>query len=412
MAAPGPVSPLAPEHFTTLAAVPGIRLASGAAGIRYPGRTDVMVIELAAGTAAAGVFTRSLTAAAPVLWDRQVVARGQARAIVVNSGNANAFTGADGERVVALTVKAAADGFGCAAEEVLVASTGVIGEALPVERLVAVLPSLVDALRPDGWADAARAIMTTDTYPKGATRQVRIDGIPVTINGIAKGAGMIAPNMATMLAFLGTDAALPPAVLQHLLSEAVERSFNAITIDGDTSTNDTALLFATGAATHQPVTTVDDPRLEDFRIGLGAVTADLAQMIVRDGEGAQTFVTITVSGAETDQAARRLALTVANSPLVKTAVAGADPNWGRIVAALGRAGERIDTNALTIRIGGTLVAAGGGPVPGYDEAPVAAHMRGRAVDIAIDAGVGFGAATVWTCDLTHGYIDINADYRS
>ena len=412
MAGPSPVSPLAPDHFASLPAVPGIRLAAGAAGIRYPGRTDVMVIELAAGTAAAGVFTRSLTAAAPVRWDRQVIASGRARAVVVNSGNANAFTGADGERVVARTARVAADTLGCAAEEVLVASTGVIGEALPVERLVAVLPLLFDSVSGDGWADAAQAIMTTDTYPKAASRQVLIGGVPVTINGIAKGAGMIAPDMATMLAFLATDAALPPVLLQELLSEAVARSFNAITIDGDTSTNDTALLFATGAAARPPVSTADDPRLEDFRTGLAQVAAELAQMIVRDGEGATRFVTITVTGAETDQAAKRLACTVANSPLVKTAVAGADPNWGRIVAALGRAGERIDADALTIRIGGTLVAAHGGPVPAYDEAPVAAHMQGRTIDIAIDAGVGFGAATVWTCDLTHGYIDINADYRS
>lgn len=412
MAGPSPVSPLAPDHFASLPAVPGIRLAAGAAGIRYPGRTDVMVIALTPGTAAAGVFTRSQTAAAPVRWDRQVIASGHARAVVVNSGNANAFTGADGERVVARTVKAAADQLGCAAEEVLVASTGVIGEALPVERLLAVLPQLFERVSADGWADAARAIMTTDTYPKAASRQVMLAGVPVTINGIAKGAGMIAPDMATMLAFLATDAALPPVLLQELLNEAVTRSFNAITIDGDTSTNDTALLFATGAAAHPPVNAAEDPRLEDFRTGLGQVTAELAQMIVRDGEGATRFVTITVTGAETDEAARRLACTVANSPLVKTAIAGGDPNWGRIVAALGRAGERIDASVLTIRIGGTLVAAHGGPVPGYDEAPVAAHMQGRAVDIAIDAGVGFGAATVWTCDLTHGYIDINADYRS
>lgn len=412
MAGPSPVSPLAPDRFAPLAAVPGVRLAAGAAGIRYPGRTDVMVIELAPGTAAAGVFTRSQTAAAPVRWDRQVIARGHARAVVVNSGNANAFTGADGERVVATTVKAAADKLGCAPEEVLVASTGVIGEALPVDRLLTVLPQLFDRVSADGWADAARAIMTTDTYPKAASRQVMLAGVPVTITGIAKGAGMIAPDMATMLAFLATDAALPPLLLQELLNEAVARSFNAITIDGDTSTNDTALLFATGMAAHPPVSTAEDPRLEDFRTCLGQVTAELAQMIVRDGEGATRFVTITVTGAETDEAARRLACTVANSPLVKTAIAGGDPNWGRIVAALGRAGERIDADALTIRIGGTLVAAQGGPVPGYDEAPVAAHMQGRAVDIAIDAGVGFGAATVWTCDLTHGYIDINADYRS
>ena len=391
--------------------VPGFRAAGIHAGIKAKAR-DLALIVADEPASVAGVFTRSTVVGAPVEVSRARVRRGRARAVVVNSGCSNVAMGERGLRDAKTMARLAAKAIGCEEEQVLVASTGVIGEVLPVDRLLAVLPQLFDRVSANGWADAARAIMTTDTYPKAASRQVMLAGVPVTITGIAKGAGMIAPDMATMLAFLATDAALPPVLLQELLNEAVTRSFNAITIDGDTSTNDTALLFATGMAAHPPVSTAEDPRLEDFRTCLGQVTAELAQMIVRDGEGATRFVTITVTGAETDEAARRLACTVANSPLVKTAIAGGDPNWGRIVAALGRAGERIDADALTIRIGGTLVAAHGGPVPGYDEAPVAAHMQGRAVDIAIDAGVGFGAATVWTCDLTHGYIDINADYRS
>ena len=407
-----PVSPLAPKGFPEMPPVRGLRLATAAGGIRYQGRDDLLLVELAPGTAVAGAFTRSATAAAPVLWCRRALAGGRARALVVNAGNANAFTGADGERAVEQTAIAAAGLLGCAAEEIFAASTGVIGEPLPTERIVRALPRLHDELSGGDWPAAARAIATTDTFLKGSSRSVEIDGRPVVVNGIAKGAGMIAPDMATMLAFVFTDAAIAPAALQDLLVAGIARSFNCITVDGDTSTNDTVLCFATAAAGNAAIADADDPRLDGFRVALDAVLVDLATQVVRDGEGATKFVTVTVTGAETDAAARTIALAVANSPLVKTAIAGEDANWGRIVMAVGKAGERIDRDRLEIRIGGIAVAAEGGRVQGYDEAPVAAHMKQAEVEIGIDAGVGSGRATVWTCDLTHGYIDINASYRS
>ncbi|MEE8274370.1 MAG: bifunctional glutamate N-acetyltransferase/amino-acid acetyltransferase ArgJ, partial [Alphaproteobacteria bacterium] len=325
----------------------------------------------------------------------------------------NAFTGPAGTAAVETTAGEAARLMDCAAEEVFVASTGVIGEPLPTERIVAALPDLAGALAPGDWEAAARAIMTTDTYPKGAAARVAIDGVPVAVAGIAKGSGMIAPDMATMLAFLFTDAALPAGVLEDLLGAAVDRSFHCITVDGDTSTSDTVLLFATGAGEgHAEPAAADAPRLEGLRAALESVCLDLAQQVVRDGEGAQKFVAIAVSGAATDAAARRIGLAIANSPLVKTAIAGSDANWGRIVMAVGKAGEAIDPERLTIGVGGVRITEAGGRADGYDEAPVAAHMAGRDIEIAVDVGVGEGSATVWTCDLTHGYIDINADYRS
>jgi len=407
-----PLSPLAPANFPDMPAIGGVRLANGAAGIRYADRDDVLLIAFDEGTTVAGTFTQSATAAAPVLWCRRALQGGRARALVVNSGNANAFTGADGVAAVDRTAHAAAGLLDCAAENVFVASTGVIGERLPVDRLEGALPGLSRALDGNAWPGAARAIMTTDTFAKGCTRRSGLKGKAVTINGIAKGAGMIAPDMATMLAFIVTDAAIEPPTLQVLLTEACRQSFNAVTIDGDTSTNDTALLFATGAAGNDAIDGIDDPALVPFRAALAELALDLAQQIVRDGEGASRFVTITVSGAESDAAARRLAMTIANSPLVKTAIAGADANWGRIVAAIGRAGERIDLDRLAVRIGGTLLAAAGAAVPDIDEAPVEAHMKGTDVVIDVCVGGGDGRFTVWTCDLTHGYIDINADYRS
>ena len=407
-----PVSPLAPSSFPEMPPVRGVRLACGAAAIRYQGRNDVLLAEVAAGTAVAGVFTQSQTCAAPVTWCRGALADGRARGLVVNAGNANAFTGRAGDQAVERTAIAAASLLDCPADAVFIASTGVIGEPLPAEKIVQILPSLLDRLGADDWQAAARTIATTDTFPKGATATANIDGVPVTINGIAKGAGMIAPNMATMLGFVFTDAAIAAEALQALLAVGADRSFNAITVDGDTSTNDTLLAFATAGAPHRPVTDAGDPRLADFRAGLDAVLLDLAQQVVRDGEGASKFVTVRVGGAADDGAARRIGLSIANSPLVKTAIAGSDANWGRIVMAFGKAGEAIDRDRLTIHIGGTLVAMDGGAPAGYDEAPVAAHMRGREVDIAVDVGVGGGTATVWTCDLTHAYIDINADYRS
>ena len=413
-------SPLAPEKFPDLPPLAGVRLAARACGIRYRNRSDVCLIALAPGTSVAGVFTRSLTAAAPVLWCRKALsgaragdqAGGRARALVINAGNANAFTGALGREAVGRVVDESARILGCRRSEVFVASTGVIGEPLPAKRLTDELAALHADLDPRNWQAAATAIMTTDTYPKGATRRTEIAGTAVTINGIAKGAGMIGPDMATLLAFVFTDARIPAATLQALLPRGAEQSFNAITVDGDTSTSDTLLLCATGETKHGRISGPKDPALARFRGDLEALLVDLAQQVVRDGEGARKFITIQVSGAASRRAARRIGLSIGNSPLVKTAVAGADPNWGRIVMAVGKAGEKADRDRLAIRIGGIEVARNGFVAPGYDEAPVARHMAGREITIEVDVGVGRGRATVWTCDLTHGYIDINADYRT
>lgn len=404
------VSPLAPERFPDMPAIGGVRAATVETGIRYKGRDDLLLVELAPGTAIAGALTRSLTASAPVEWCRGALDGGRARAIVVNSGNANAFTGRLGEAAVAHTVAAAAGGLGCAEREVFVSSTGVIGEPLPAEStIVEKLPGLVRALSSGAWEGAARAIMTTDTFPKGASATARIGGRTVKIAGIAKGSGMIAPDMATMLAYVFTDAAVPPGLLQRLTSRAVERSFNAVTVDSDTSTSDTVLVAATGAAGNPEP---DAAMLRGFARALEAVCRDLAHQIVRDGEGASKFVEIAVSGAASARAAKRIGLAIANSPLVKTAIAGEDANWGRIVMAVGKAGEKADRDALRIAIGGVEITRGGQVVPDYDETPVARHMRGQDIAIAVDVGVGRGKATVWTCDLTHGYIDINGSYRS
>lgn len=406
------VSPLAPTAFPTLPPIAGVRLSALECGVRYKNRTDVCLFELAPRTTVAGVFTRSLTASAPVEICRRNLAGGTARAVLVNSGNANAFTGRAGREAAERCAQATAGALGCKPRQVFLASTGVIGEVLPDERITRRLPELVAGLAADRWNDAARAIMTTDTFPKVATRQAQIDGVTVTINGIAKGSGMIAPDMATMLAFVVTDATIPAAVLQTLLARGADRSFNCISVDGDTSTSDTLLLFATGQARHRTIDRPGDRRLRDFREKLEDLLVDLACQVVRDGEGAQKFVTITVTGAASDRAARAIGLAIANSPLVKTAIAGEDANWGRIVMAVGKAGQKADRDRMSVAIGGTVIAENGGPRPGYDEAPVAAHMKGREIDIAVDVGVGKGRARVWTCDLTHGYIDINADYRS
>jgi glutamate N-acetyltransferase/amino-acid N-acetyltransferase len=409
-----PRSPLAPERFPDMPAVAGVRSATGACGVRYPDRRDVVLFELAETTAVAGVFTRSATAAAPVAWCQHALQQsgGRGRAILVNAGNANAFTGRRGDLAVNDEVAAVGDALGCSVEQVYLASTGVIGEALPVDRITGNVPTLTDALAPGGWDAAADAIRTTDTFAKGASRQVELDGVTVTIAGIAKGSGMIQPDMATMLGFVFTDADIAPDVLAAVLQEVNDATFNCITVDGDTSTSDTVLLAATGKAGHAPIAEAGDARLDAFRAALTEVMRDLAQQIVRDGEGAQKFATIRVSGATDRLSARRIGFAIANSPLVKTAIAGSDPNWGRIVMAVGKAGEPADRDRLAITMGGIPVARAGEAVPDYDEAPVARHMAGREIDIAVDVGVGDGEATVWTCDLTHGYIDINADYRS
>jgi glutamate N-acetyltransferase/amino-acid N-acetyltransferase len=371
-----------------------------------------MVAVLEPGSTIAGVFTRSKTPGAPVTWCREILPGGRVRAIVVNSGNSNVFTGRAGWQVVEDTARAAAAAVGCRPDEVYLSSTGVIGEVPDGARLTAALPAAFAAAAEDGWARAARAIMTTDTFPKLATARAVIDGVPVTLNGFCKGSGMIAPDMATMLAYLFTDARLPAPVLQALLARGVARSFNSTTVDGDTSTSDTVLLAASGKAAHGDIAAADDPRLADFRRKLDAVLLDLALQIVRDGEGAEKLVEIRVRGARSAAAARRIGLVIGNSPLVKTAIAAGDANWGRIVAAVGRSGEAVDRDRLSIAIGGITIAAEGGPVPGYDETPVARHMAGREILIEVDIGLGRGRATVWSCDLTHRYIDINGGYRS
>ena len=406
-------SPLALLRFPTMPAIAGVELATAAAGIRQRGRRDVLLVSLAPGTNVAGVFTQSKTASAAVRWCQDHIGAGRARGLVVNSGNANAFSGAAGEEAVRRTSAAAAHALGCRPAGVFVASTGVIGEPLPWPRMVAVLAKLGGRLRPGGWAKAAAAISTTDTFAKGATRTATIGGARVTINGIAKGAGMIAPDLATMLAFLFTDARVPAPVLQRLVRTGAARSFNAITVDSDTSTSDTVLAFATGKSPRHPrITSAADPRLADFKAKLREVMTSLAHQIVRDGEGASKFVTIHVSGAESARAARRIGFSIANSPLVKTAIAGSDPNWGRIVMAVGKAGEAADRDRLAITFGPHPVAAGGVIHPDYDEAALAAYMKGDEIEIGVDVGVGQGRFTVWTCDLTHEYIRINADYRS
>ncbi len=408
-----PVSPLAPKSLAKLQPISGVRLGAGSAGIRYEGRTDVLMAVMAPGTTVAGVFTTSKTAAAPIDWCRAALLPRSGRVLIVNSGNANAFTGRAGVEAVRATADAAAAIAGCKPQEVFIASTGVIGEPLPVKRLTSALPEIYENTGATAWEQAARAIMTTDTFPKMATASAQIDGQIVKINGIAKGSGMIAPDMATMLSFVFTDAAIPGDVLQLLLQQGVETSFNAITVDSDTSTSDALLLFATGkGARHNPLIRANDKRLDDFRIKLNGLLQDLATQVVRDGEGATKLVRVNVTGAESNPAARKIALSVANSPLVKTAVAGGDANWGRVVMAVGKSGEAANRDKLSIKFGGHKVATMGQRDPNYSEALMSRYMQRPEIEIDIDVGVGKGASGVWTCDLTHGYISINGDYRS
>ena len=407
-----PISPLAPAEPPSMPTVPGVRLTGLAAGLKKDGSPDLMLALFEAGTTVAGTLTTSRCPSAPVDWCREALPGGQARAVLVNAGNANAFTGRLGTESVAETGAALARAVGCAESQVFLASTGVIGEPLPPESITAHIDRAMGAASPDQWRPAADAIRTTDTFAKLATRRAKIGDRQVTINAIAKGSGMIAPDMATMLAFIFTDAAVPAPVLRPMLKRAVDRSFNATTVDSDTSTSDTVLAFATGAAGNPIADRHDDGLWRDFRRALAAVATDVAQQIVRDGEGASKFITINVSGATSSVAARRIGKSVANSPLVKTAIAGEDANWGRIVMAIGKAGDRAARDLVSIAVGGVEIARRGQRVEGYDEAPVAAHMKGREIVIDIDLAIGRGRATVWTCDLTHGYISINADYRS
>ena len=423
------VSPLAPDRFPDMPAIAGLGLATAASGLKYTGRDDMLLMHCDKGSSIAAVFTKSDTAAAPVQWSRDALASGHPpAAILVNAGNANAFTGSAGIATVTASATGMAQRIGCTPQAVLLASTGVIGEPLDSRVLEATFDGLVADISQnnsienasdnasnngdDNWSAAAAAIMTTDTFPKGASITCMIGDVPVTLSGIAKGAGMIAPDMATMLGFIATDAALPAPALTQLLRTATERSFNAITVDSDTSTNDSVFLVATGAAGNQAPTSADDPILDEFVAALDRVMQDLACQIVRDGEGASKFITIDVTGATDDAAARKIALSIANSPLVKTAIAGEDANWGRIVMAVGKAGLGVDQSRVGIAIGSITVAADGMRVEGYDETPVAAHMAGQDVAIAVQIGDGAGTSRVWTCDLTHGYVDINADYRS
>jgi glutamate N-acetyltransferase/amino-acid N-acetyltransferase len=409
------ISPFAPSHLPDMPAVPGVKLAACEAGIRYHGRSDLMLAVLAPGTVAAGVLTRSKTCSAPVQWCRESLVEGAARALVVNSGNANAFTGKKGVETARITAEMAARAVGCTPREVFLSSTGVIGEPLDPGKFVNLLGGLAETADAGAWHAAARAIMTTDTFAKLATRCIRLGSADVVINGFAKGSGMIAPDLATMLAYIFTDAPIGRAALQRMLAAAADTTFNCITVDSDTSTSDTVLLFATGLAAAGGAPRIERASSPDgraFAAALHEVMHELALAVVRDGEGLSKFISIKIRGAESDVAARRIGFAIANSPLVKTAIAGEDPNWGRIVMAVGKSGEAADRDRLSIAFGDVVVAEAGERAETYDEATVARYMRGKEIAIKVDLGIGSGSANVWTCDLTHDYISINADYRS
>jgi glutamate N-acetyltransferase/amino-acid N-acetyltransferase len=395
--------------------IAGVELGIGRAGLYKHERPDVLVMRFVEGTACAGVFTRHGVGSAPVDWcKRHLEATGgrDTRALVVNAGCANSFTGKPGADAARRVASGVAKTFDCRQSQVMMASTGVIGELLPDAKITARLPDIARGLSPDAWADAARAIMTTDTFAKGATAEAVIEGETVRINGIAKGSGMIAPDMATMLAFVATDAAISPTALQALAKLYVHTTFNAVTVDGDRSTNDTLLLFATGQAAAPRISRAGDARLADFRAKLEGVLLDLAQQLVRDGEGATKFVKVTITGAASAASARKIARTLCESPLVKTAFAGEDANWGRIVMAVGRADEPINRERLSVQFGDLYAARDGRVSPDYSEAKMSAYMKRKELEVSVDVGVGRGSAVMWTCDLTHGYVSINGDYRS
>ena len=406
-------SPFALAALPAMPAIEGVRFATREAGIKYKGRTDLMLALFAPGTTVAGVLTRSKTRSAAVDKCRESLKSGRARALVVNSGNANAFTGMKGREAVRVTVEHAAKAAGCGADEVFCSSTGVIGEPLEAGRFAHLIADMAKSAKADGWHEAAMAIRTTDTYAKGATRTVKLGGAEIRINGIAKGAGMIAPDMATMLVYIATDAKVASPALQEMVSASAAKTFNCITVDSDTSTSDTVLVFATGTAKGAPaIASATSAEGRAFAEALHSLMKELALLVVKDGEGITKLIEIRVTGAESDKSAHKIAMSVANSPLVKTAVAGEDANWGRIVMAVGKAGEAADRDLISIAMGGHQVAKNGERVEGFDETPVAKHMKGREILIEIDIGLAKGAATVWTCDLTHEYISINADYRS
>ncbi len=405
-------SPLAPECFPALPVVKGARFATANSGMRYKGRDDLLFATFDAGTSVAGVFTKNSMPGAPVDWGRKILSKGSARALVVNAGIANVFTGQAGMDTVTDTAAAAAELMQCASDEVYIASTGVIGEVINTKYITDTLPGMIDGMSEANQEAAANAILTTDTFAKGASATCQIGSKNVTISGIAKGSGMIAPDMATMLAFIFTDANIPASTLQAILKSENEKSFNCVTVDSDTSTSDSVLLFATGAADNDAPSSSDDASLADFKSALLGVMQDLSQQIAKDGEGASKFITVKVDGAENDASAKTIALAIANSPLVKTAIAGEDANWGRVVMAVGKSGEKASRDKLFIRICGVVIAESGAPSPSYSEDQVAPLMKGDDITIDVNVGIGEGSAYAWTCDLTHGYIDINADYRS
>jgi len=403
-------SPLA-LPFPRIPSIAGVTLRVARARYKEWDRCDLTYVELAEGTAVAGVFTKNVCCSSEVELGREQVRLGSGRALVVNAGNSNAFTGYRGREAVEQIMAQVAGHLGCQPSEVFVSSTGVIGVPLPKDKAQAGVETALTA--PEcSWEEAAATIGTTDTFTKGALAQAVIGGQRVTIAGIIKGSGMIAPDMATMLGYIFTDAAVEPAFLQACLSAANERTFSCITVDSDTSTSDTVLAFATGKAGNAALASVEDAGADAFAAALHDVCRQLAHLVVRDGEGAQKLIEVRVTGAVSDESARRIGLAIANSPLVKTAIAGEDANWGRVVMAVGKAGEPADRDKLSIGFGGHWTAREGQPVEGYDEAPVAEHLKGREITIAVDLGLDEGQATVWTCDLTHGYISINADYRS
>ncbi|KQO50674.1 bifunctional glutamate N-acetyltransferase/amino-acid acetyltransferase ArgJ [Sphingomonas sp. Leaf257] len=403
-------SPLA-QPFPALPAIDGVTLRVARAQYKKWDRCDLTFVTLPEGTSVAGVLTTSKCPSPEVEWCRKALVLGQARALVVNAGNSNAFTGHRGRAAVEAIAARTAAAMECQPSDVFVASTGVIGVPLPIDKAEAGLDAAFTA-EPCGWEDAAATIMTTDTFAKGATTTAVVDGRTVTLAGIIKGSGMIAPDMATMLGFIFTDAAVAPEFLQRVLIAANGRSFSCITVDGDTSTSDTVLAFATGKAGNAPLIDDESDGADAFRAALTDLCHQLALLVVRDGEGATKLIEVRVEGAESDRSAQRIAMSIANSPLVKTAIAGEDANWGRVVMAVGKAGEPAERDRLSIRFGETLVAKDGLAVEGYDEAPVAAHLKGQEIAVGVDLSLGEGVATVWTCDLTHGYISINADYRS
>ena len=408
-----PLSPLAPAGLPQLHGVAGFELAVAETGINYQNRPDLMLLVAESEAVVAGALTQSKTASSAVEWCRQVLTSGEkVKAILVNAGNANAFTGKLGTEAVAQKSQFLAEQFSTSPTSILIASTGVIGEPLEAKRITCHLKDMQQSLNPNAWGEAAKAIRTTDTFAKAASTKLTLDGIGVTITGIAKGSGMIAPNMATLLSFIATDAAINKETLQAITTQAISESFNCITVDSDTSTSDTLIVLASGKAQNSLITSPDTEQAKTFAKALTDLMIELALLVVKDGEGASKLITINISGAENNEAARRIGLAIGNSPLVKTAIAGEDANWGRIVMAIGKSGEKAERDKLSIHIGGIAVAQNGMRIPNYDETPIAKHMQGSEIEIAVDVGVGNGFAKIWTCDLTHGYIDINANYRS